>query len=83
MTIIVQISLEARSVQWRLQDLQTRGPVGWPLLKQRPTSPSVAANECARRFMGDATGGRWGQILNRGGTGLPDPIIMEPPVDAV
>jgi len=41
---------------WGLQDWQTGGPVGWPLLKQGALSPSVAANECAPRFMGPPLG---------------------------
>ena len=47
--------------QWRLQDSQSRGPVG-PLLQQGVVLP---ANKCARRFMGPPLGAAGGQSLNR------------------
>jgi len=53
-------------------DLQTKA-VGWPLLNR---GGDIAANECARQYVGAATSG---QILNRGGTGTPVPH-MDPPL---
>jgi len=55
------------------------GQWGGHFYSSGPTSASVAKNECVRRFVGPPPGGegRWGQILNRGGTGTPDPH-MEP-----
>jgi len=49
-------------------------PVGWwPLLKQGPTSPSVAENECASRFMGPPLGPHAGGRFEQRGHRPPGP----------